>query len=195
MRAEKLRNQPVISVSQSFLLTRPLRGIGALWWRWSVISALSLCGRAFWADDWGLAALALAEWQDGELAWRGKVGTGCDAATLRRCARFDLDPRNEASAKHKKISRGLTWISAGVWQSWHYEMVLVGSARAQLSEYLGAHGPLHFPDVVPSQRFENSVYGSALSERHRFAQGRRLFRGRPCSFRCTRLPDASTPVD
>ena len=31
----------------------------------------------------GLAALALAEWENGELVWRGKVGTGFDAATLR----------------------------------------------------------------------------------------------------------------
>jgi DNA ligase D len=30
----------------------------------------------------GLASLALAEWVDGELAYRGKVGTGFDAATL-----------------------------------------------------------------------------------------------------------------
>ena len=30
----------------------------------------------------GLAALALAEWVDGELVYRGKVGTGFDAATL-----------------------------------------------------------------------------------------------------------------
>ena len=31
----------------------------------------------------GLAALALAEWEGGELAFRGKVGSGFDAATLR----------------------------------------------------------------------------------------------------------------
>ena len=30
----------------------------------------------------GLGALALGEWVDGELAYRGKVGTGFDAATL-----------------------------------------------------------------------------------------------------------------
>ena len=36
----------------------------------------------------GLGALALGEWVDGELVYRGKVGTGFDAATLaRRCSR------------------------------------------------------------------------------------------------------------
>src|SRR6185436_14101696 len=32
----------------------------------------------------GLAALGLGEWEDGELQYRGKVGTGFDAATARQ---------------------------------------------------------------------------------------------------------------
>ena len=34
----------------------------------------------------GLAALGLGEWEDGELQYRGKVGTGFDAGTARRIA-------------------------------------------------------------------------------------------------------------
>ena len=39
------------------------------------------------AANGGLGALALGEWVEGELDYRGKVGTGFDAATLRRPAR------------------------------------------------------------------------------------------------------------
>jgi bifunctional non-homologous end joining protein LigD len=53
----------------------------------------------------GLAALALAEWEDGELRYRGKVGTGFDAPTLKSLlerlealrddtARLDRAPRD-----------------------------------------------------------------------------------------------------
>lgn len=45
----------------------------------------------------GLGALALGEWEDGELRYRGKVGTGFDAATLRNLLER-LEPLRDGAA-------------------------------------------------------------------------------------------------
>ena len=56
----------------------------------------------------GLGALALAEWVDGELVYRGKVGTGFDAATLAALlARLEpLDGRRRRSTAPRRTSSG-----------------------------------------------------------------------------------------
>ena len=46
----------------------------------------------------GLAALALGEWEDGELHYRGKVGTGFDAATLKSLLER-LEPLRDDTAR------------------------------------------------------------------------------------------------
>jgi bifunctional non-homologous end joining protein LigD len=55
----------------------------------------------------GLGALALGEWQEGELRYRGKVGTGFDAATCATCSRLEplRDRRPPLPARRRTSSR------------------------------------------------------------------------------------------
>lgn len=69
---------------------------------WLKIKALQagdfvICGYTVSEAAGGLAALAVGEWEDGELAYRGKVGTGFDAATLNDLQRR-LEPLRAGAA-------------------------------------------------------------------------------------------------
>ncbi len=57
----------------------------------------------------GLAALALAEWEGDELAYRGKVGTGFDAQTLADLARR-LEPLRDDAHPLPGAPRGIAWV-------------------------------------------------------------------------------------
>ena len=58
----------------------------------------------------GSAALALGEWEEGELAYRGKVGTGFDAATLRDLL-ARLEPlRGPGPARSTGAPKDILWV-------------------------------------------------------------------------------------
>jgi bifunctional non-homologous end joining protein LigD len=57
----------------------------------------------------GLAALALGEWVDGELQYRGKVGTGFDAATLKQLL-ARLEPLRAGAAKLDGAPKDIIWV-------------------------------------------------------------------------------------
>jgi DNA ligase D len=67
----------------------------------------------------GLAALALAEWQDGELAWRGKVGTGFDAATISALLRR-LEPLRDGAAAIEGAPKDIHWVRPVLTAHIHY---------------------------------------------------------------------------
>jgi ATP-dependent DNA ligase len=67
----------------------------------------------------GLAALALAEWQNGELAWRGKVGTGFDAATLRALL-LRLEPLRDGAAAIEGAPKDINWVRPVLTAHIHY---------------------------------------------------------------------------
>ncbi|MGO4440444.1 DNA ligase D [Rhizobium sp. RAF56] len=57
----------------------------------------------------GLAALALGEWVDGELEYRGKVGTGFDAKTLRELL-SRLEPMRGDAVKLEGAPKDIIWV-------------------------------------------------------------------------------------
>jgi DNA ligase D len=75
----------------------------------------------------GLAALALAEWQDGELAWRGKVGSGFDAATLGALLRR-LEPLREGAAPIEGAPKDIHWVRPVLTAHVHYATRTAGNA-------------------------------------------------------------------
>ena len=62
---------------------------------------------------------ALAEWQDGELAWRGKVGTGFDAVTLHALLRR-LEPLREGAAAIDGAPKDIRWVRPVLTARIHY---------------------------------------------------------------------------
>ena len=78
---------------------------------WSKIKALSsgdfvIAGYTTSQAAEGLAALALAEWVDGELHYRGKVGTGFDAQTLPRLL-ARLEPLRTGAERLDRMPRDI----------------------------------------------------------------------------------------
>jgi DNA ligase D len=67
----------------------------------------------------GLGALALAEWQDGELAWRGKVGTGFDAATLQALL-ARLEPLRDGGTAIDGAPKDIIWVRPVLTARVHY---------------------------------------------------------------------------
>jgi len=67
----------------------------------------------------GIGALALGEWVDGELQYRGKVGTGFDAAMLKQL-RERLEPLREAEAKLEGAPKEIIWVRPLVAARIHY---------------------------------------------------------------------------
>lgn len=57
----------------------------------------------------GLASLALGEWVDGELEYRGKCGTGFDAATLVQLLR-KLEPLQDPTLKIEGAPKDIIWV-------------------------------------------------------------------------------------
>lgn len=57
----------------------------------------------------GIAALALGEWKDGELSYRGKVGTGFGAVMLGRL-RERLEPLREGAVKLEGGPKDVIWV-------------------------------------------------------------------------------------
>ena len=67
----------------------------------------------------GLAALALGEWVDGEFEYRGKVGTGFDAATLRDLyAR--LQPLRDDALRLEGAPKNVAWVRPVLTAHVHY---------------------------------------------------------------------------
>ncbi|MGF1624704.1 MAG: DNA ligase D, partial [Alphaproteobacteria bacterium] len=67
----------------------------------------------------GLAALALGEWEDGELHYRGKVGTGFDAATLKRL-HARLEPLRAGAVKLEGAPKDILWVRPVLSAHIHY---------------------------------------------------------------------------
>ncbi|WP_265519596.1 DNA ligase D [Nitratireductor luteus] len=67
----------------------------------------------------GVAALALGEWEDGELSYRGKVGTGFDAETLGRL-RERLEPLCEGAVKLEGGPKNVIWVRPVLSARIHY---------------------------------------------------------------------------
>jgi DNA ligase D len=67
----------------------------------------------------GLASLALAEWVDGELEYRGKCGTGFDAAMLAQLHRR-LEPLQDSSLKLEGAPKDIIWVQPVLRCKVHY---------------------------------------------------------------------------
>ncbi|ASY65429.1 ATP-dependent DNA ligase clustered with Ku protein, LigD (plasmid) [Sinorhizobium sojae CCBAU 05684] len=67
----------------------------------------------------GIGALALGEWVDGELKYRGKVGTGFDAAMLKQL-RERLEPLREGAAKLEGAPKEIIWVRPVLTARIHY---------------------------------------------------------------------------
>ena len=67
----------------------------------------------------GLASLALGEWVDGELQYRGKVGTGFDAETLTRLLER-LAPMRDDGAKIDGAPKDIVWVRPTLSVRVHY---------------------------------------------------------------------------
>jgi DNA ligase D len=67
----------------------------------------------------GLASLALAEWADGELQYRGKVGTGFDAATLEALL-ARLEPLRSGAEPLDGAPRDIIWVRPVLSARIHY---------------------------------------------------------------------------
>ncbi|ASY59516.1 DNA ligase D [Sinorhizobium sp. CCBAU 05631] len=67
----------------------------------------------------GLAALALGEWVDGELQYRGKVGTGFDAETLKPLL-ARLEPLRAGAAKLEGAPKEIIWVRPVLRARIHY---------------------------------------------------------------------------
>ncbi|WEX74607.1 DNA ligase D [Sinorhizobium numidicum] len=67
----------------------------------------------------GLAALALGEWVDGELHYRGKVGTGFDAAMLKELL-ARLEPLRAGAAKLEGAPKEIIWVRPVLTAHIHY---------------------------------------------------------------------------
>ncbi|WP_163270206.1 DNA ligase D [Chelativorans alearense] len=67
----------------------------------------------------GIAALALGEWEDGELSYRGKVGTGFDAETLGRL-RERLEPLRPGAVKLEGAPKDVIWVRPVLSAHIHY---------------------------------------------------------------------------
>lgn len=67
----------------------------------------------------GLAALALGEWVDGELHYRGKVGTGFDAATLKQLL-ARLEPLRAGAAGLEGAPKEIIWVRPVLSARIHY---------------------------------------------------------------------------
>ncbi|MDK1492676.1 DNA ligase D [Sinorhizobium sp. 7-81] len=67
----------------------------------------------------GLAALALGEWVDGELQYRGKVGTGFDAEMLKQLL-ARLEPLRAGAAKLEGAPREIIWVRPVLTAHIHY---------------------------------------------------------------------------
>ncbi|ACP23494.1 probable ATP-dependent DNA ligase (plasmid) [Sinorhizobium fredii NGR234] len=67
----------------------------------------------------GLAALALGEWIDGELQYRGKVGTGFDAETLKQLL-ARLEPLRAGAAKLEGAPKEIIWVRPVLRARIHY---------------------------------------------------------------------------
>jgi bifunctional non-homologous end joining protein LigD len=67
----------------------------------------------------GLAALGLSEWVDGELQYRGKVGSGFDADTLRLLL-ARLEPLRAGAAKLDGAPKDMIWVRPVLWAHIHY---------------------------------------------------------------------------
>jgi DNA ligase D len=67
----------------------------------------------------GLAALALGEWVDGELQYRGKVGTGFDAETLKQLL-GRLEPLRAGAAKLEGAPKEIIWVRPVLRARIHY---------------------------------------------------------------------------
>ncbi len=67
----------------------------------------------------GLAALALGEWVDGELEYRGKVGTGFDAVMLKQLL-ARLEPLRAGAIKLEGGPKDVTWVRPVLSAHIHY---------------------------------------------------------------------------
>ncbi|MDQ2634700.1 MAG: DNA ligase D [Pseudomonadota bacterium] len=67
----------------------------------------------------GLASLALGEWEDGELHYRGKVGTGFDSATLQSLHRR-LEPLRAGAAPLVGAPKDIIWVRPVLSAHIHY---------------------------------------------------------------------------
>ncbi|MDK1385236.1 DNA ligase D [Sinorhizobium sp. 8-89] len=67
----------------------------------------------------GLAALALGEWVDGELQYRGKVGTGFDAEMLKQLL-ARLEPLRAGAAKLEGAPKEIIWVRPVLTAHIHY---------------------------------------------------------------------------
>ncbi|WFU50318.1 DNA ligase D [Sinorhizobium terangae] len=67
----------------------------------------------------GLAALALGEWVEGELQYRGKVGTGFDAHTAQELL-ARLEPLRAGAAKLEGAPKEIVWVRPVLWAHIHY---------------------------------------------------------------------------
>ena len=91
---------------------------------WSKIKALSsgdfvIAGYTTSQAAEGLAALALAEWVDGELHYRGKVGTGFDAQTLPRLL-ARLEPLRTGAERLDRMPRDIIAVRPVLTARIHY---------------------------------------------------------------------------
>ena len=67
----------------------------------------------------GLASLALGEWDDGELHYRGKVGTGFDSAML-HALRQRLEPLRAGAAPLDGAPKDIIWVRPVLSAHIHY---------------------------------------------------------------------------
>ncbi|WEX08917.1 DNA ligase D [Chelativorans sp. AA-79] len=67
----------------------------------------------------GIAALALGEWEEGELAYRGKVGTGFDAEMLGRL-RERLEPLRYGAVRLDGAPKDVIWVRPVLTAQVHY---------------------------------------------------------------------------
>ncbi|OAP36892.1 ATP-dependent DNA ligase [Sinorhizobium glycinis] len=67
----------------------------------------------------GIASLALGEWVDGELHYRGKVGTGFDAATLKQLL-ARLEPLRAEAVKLDGAPKEIIWVRPVLTARIHY---------------------------------------------------------------------------
>ncbi|ODR88711.1 DNA ligase D [Sinorhizobium alkalisoli] len=67
----------------------------------------------------GIAALALGEWMDGELQYRGKVGTGFDTAMLKHL-RERLEPLRSGATRLEGAPKEIIWVRPVLTARIHY---------------------------------------------------------------------------
>lgn len=99
----------------------------------------------------GLAALALGAWVDGELHYRGKVGTGFDAETLKRL-HARLEPLTAGAAKLEGGPKDVRWVRPVLSAHIHYSN-LTGDAQVRHAVFKGLREPeLSAAPTAPRKR-------------------------------------------